>query len=119
MELNDTFYNFLKRYFAFLYSKDFPRVVHIATLKKAKGKSAKKSEKTSLSLLKFRIGLIVTYTLTFLIIISFVGIIVYSFFLPDQETPTILRDTFIALLGYFGGTFTAFVKLDDGKEYKG
>jgi hypothetical protein len=111
MNQNSSLLRFIKDYFNFLYSTELAKVVRIGAVKSLDEKDTKKKTKpASLQLLRFKIGLIVTYTMTFLIIISFIGIIIYSCFFPNREIPLILHDTFIALLGYFGGTFMAFIK---------
>jgi hypothetical protein len=114
MEPTNYHRNVIRDYFKFLYSTEPIDVVRVGAIKSSIEKDKKKKTKpVSIRILKIRIGLLVTYTMTFLIIVSFVGIVIYSLFFPDREIPTILRDTFIALLGYFGGTFTAFIKTSE------
>ena len=105
---------FIKDYFNFLYSTKTSNVIRIGAVKSSSEKNVRtKTKPASIRLLRFKIGLIVTYTMTFLIIVSFVGIVIYSCLFPDREMPMILHDTFIAILGYFGGTFMAFVKISE------
>jgi hypothetical protein len=112
MNIFNSSLEFIKKYFNFLFgSFEQLNIVQIGAIKTSHDKDLKKNIKSkSLNTLKFKITLIVTYTMTFLIIVSFIAIIIYSLFFPDYPIPSILHDTFIALLGYFGGSFITFLK---------
>lgn len=99
----------LKEYFMFLYSPNPKKVVRIGAIKREQ-KSKSEQESDGINSIRFRIGLIVTYTMTFLIILDFICIVIYPFIFPERTIPTILRDSFITLLGYFGGTLVSFGK---------
>ena len=104
----------LKEFLSFLYAKP-ASVVQIGAVKISDESEEDENLGTASSetKLKFKIGLLVTNVMSFLLVASFLAIVAFSFFLPDKEMPNIFRDILIAVLGYFGGAFTSFYKLRD------
>ena len=95
-----------RRYFEYMYCYKYIKINKVSINRIEKNE---KRQSTSNSL-KTKIGLILTYTMTFLFVADFIVIVTYLFVYPTNNIPSILHDLFIALLGYFGGTFVAFMK---------
>ena len=100
------FLSLINNYYKYLYLLNTQKIVRIGAVKT----SNIDVESSDSENIRNKIGLIITYVMTFLIIVCFLAIIVYLFCFNEKEIPKILHDTFIALLGYFGGTFVSFVK---------
>lgn len=100
-----------------MYSTVPSRIVHIRKIKETNNiDTLKPARKTNKKDIRFMVGLIVTYAMTALFLLSFITILVFIFVFPGRDIPAILHDSFIALLGYFGGTFVAFVKTSNEGE---
>ena len=52
----------------------------------------------------------ISYCLGFVLIGSFVGIVLSIILDPGSEVPVVLHEIFFAVLGYFGGALVSFLK---------
>lgn len=112
--------NTLKELYLYIFDYSPKKVVQIGSVTKrgkkpASGrgitnKQVRKSEKKDQSDFLVSIAMVMTYVMAALMVISLIAVIVFGFFLQDQDTPTIFSDIIIAGMGYFGGSIASFYK---------
>jgi len=109
----------LERFLIFLFTDQRIKTVNIRALKKSKKKvtttnSDPKTEAAQVSgSLRFRVHAMISYVLAFVLVISLIGLLIYGLVMKDESMVPVLRDILFAVLGYFGGAFSAFNRIED------
>lgn len=97
----------MNNFFRFLFSR--VSILSIQQVKKTKKGAAAEAKRDS----KLRRDVILY--ITCVMAIAFIGSLFVTFWLlisrPDQELPSILHDILFVTIGYFGGAFATFMKI--------